>query len=160
MSEPSTTCPTCERTSHNPNDVFFLWCDYCKKTYDGVEYKEEDRELLGVFHAGFPTMTVAEVVLLWRGSDEWQRSQVYIRADAAKAQARSQLQTDALVHRTFVYDAGMAMYCKVCGGRVQSMQPPEYFPHQRECPLYEIQERVKAAGGWPEREDELDWKPA
>ena len=71
-----------------------------------------------------------------------------------RAQGRSQVEMDAFVHRTFVFDAGLSFYCKVCGWREQSLQPAETFDHRPGCPLAEIQARVMAAGGWPSQEPE------
>lgn len=86
--------------------------------------------------------------------DEWNECQKPIREAACRAQGRSILEMDALVHRAFLFDAGMSFYCRVCGAREQSMQPATYFQHRSECPLFEIVKRVKAAGGWPGRSDE------
>lgn len=90
--------------------------------------------------------------------DGWAREMSPIFADARKASERSELKMLAFVHRQFVFDAGMSAFCKVCGARCQSMQPAPYFTHRFECPLREIQERVRELGGWPDREDDdLPW---
>ena len=93
--------------------------------------------------------------------DGWALEMDPLFADAERARGRSPLKMDAFVHRQFVFDAGMSLFCKVCGVRSQSLFPSDYFRHRKSCPLLGIQERVREAGGWPDRvDDELEWKHA
>jgi len=62
MPDKSTTCPTCNRTSHYDMDVFFKWCAACEVTYGNVPYKNQDRAMMGAIHNDWPHLSLQEVV--------------------------------------------------------------------------------------------------
>lgn len=57
-----TACPTCGRTSWHPMDVFFKWCAACERSYSEVEYRNEERGILGQIHEAHPEWTLEQVV--------------------------------------------------------------------------------------------------
>ena len=49
-------------TSYNPNDIFFKWCDNCKKGYGDIKVNNEDRAELGHIHNHFPEWDTEQVI--------------------------------------------------------------------------------------------------